>query len=223
MEGKFKFGRFGASASLAYSKDQTSQAASKTQSERSGTLYVVEGKCYVSKLQLEKVNLHPDFLSDLFSFYNNDTFMDQIVKKYGTFYYKHAIMGGVLKMASSTSKTVSSSQTTQNLQTATSMSFGAKVSGYGANVGGSAAFSSDNSASSEVQQSYESASTHSSILTYGGAPSAFGGAGDTASTTWEEWASSIDLLPVPVDYQLERVSLSHCCSQKIKDISSAHI
>lgn len=162
-------------ASAAYSKDRTSKAASDIHSDMSGTLFVSSGKCYVSKVQLERVHLHADFIAELYANWNNSENMQKLVQKYGTLYYKSATMGGVLKMATSTSKSASNSHSSQSLQTATKMSFSAKVSGYGASASGSASYSSDNSGSSDVQNSFESSSIHSSVVTYGGAPSAFGG------------------------------------------------
>lgn len=42
-------------------------------------------------------------------------------------------------------------------------------------------------------------------MTYGGAPGAYGPAEDSGPSSFGDWAATVDLLPVPIDYKLAAV------------------
>ncbi|KAF2068094.1 hypothetical protein CYY_010580, partial [Polysphondylium violaceum] len=87
-------------------------------------------------------------------------------------------------------------------------SFSASVSSPTFSVSGSVSAAVDKSQSTEQQQDKQDKSTISRMMVYGGIPAAFSPAEDGQSSPgFKEWASSIDVLPVPVDYQLYPIKM----------------
>lgn len=56
------------------------------------------------------------------------------------------------------------------------------------------------------QKEFENNSFRSSVITYGGPPGAFGPQTSGSPTSFSTWASSVDLLPVPIEYTLKPIS-----------------
>ncbi len=77
-------------------------------------------------------------------------------------------------MIITTTQQEGSSSTQQSMQEQSSISFQAAVSGWGQSADASAAYSNSINRDTDAQQSFESSSTKSSIITYGGAPGSFG-------------------------------------------------
>ncbi|KAF2068367.1 hypothetical protein CYY_010307, partial [Polysphondylium violaceum] len=87
-------------------------------------------------------------------------------------------------------------------------SFSASVSSPTFSVSGSVSAAVDKSQSEQQQQEKQESSTTSRMMVYGGIPAAFSPAEDGQSSPgFKEWASSIDVLPVPVDYQLYPIKM----------------
>lgn len=130
-----------------------------------------------------------------------------VVARYGTHYYTSADMGGSLLVTTSTSHTATATMTNTERQVAAQASFSAKVSGYGANVDAASQFGLNTDVNQDTQDSFESNSTHSYVISYGGAPGSFGppGGAGSAPTNWADWAGTVDLLPVPVQYKVDRI------------------
>lgn len=81
-------------ASLAFSRDTTSQAASSAQSQQGGSLTITSAKCFTSNVQLQEpeYTFHPSFVADLRAAMQtpDDTQMQAVIRNYGTHYYKSA-------------------------------------------------------------------------------------------------------------------------------------
>ena len=117
-------------------------------------------------------------------------------------------MGGKLTMTMSTSHSMVGSVDSSSFSTMASRSFSASVSGWGASASAAANYADSISDSSSSQSQFESSTSKSSIITYGGAPGSFGPSGGTSTDApgnWGDWAQTVDLLPVPVRYTLDRV------------------
>lgn len=100
---------FHAAASLAYSQDKSSQAASDTQSTREGSLTVTSASCFTSTMQMRNYNFHPSFIAELIAASEDQDKMLALVKKYGTLYYASAsityfliILGGLTLISTRT-------------------------------------------------------------------------------------------------------------------------
>ena len=191
----------------AYSQESSSSAASTVQGDTSNTLLVTSVECLTSKVQLTDINFHPNFLADLNNAISDSDAMIALVEKYGTHYYTSANMGGKLVMTTSTSSSKAATTSESSTTKAVQISFSAKVSGYGANADAAGSYSKATSENDAAQSDFESSSTHSSIISYGGAPGSFGPSGGdgTGASNWGDWAQTVDLQPVPLDYQLARI------------------
>lgn len=86
-------------------------------------------------------------------------------------------------------------------------SFSAAVSVPAFSASGNYAGSKDVTVTEDQQQEFEQESIRSSILTYGGAPGSFGPTtAANVPTDFGSWAETVDLLPIPVKYELEQIS-----------------
>lgn len=81
------------------------------------------------------------------------------------------------------------------------------MSGWGANIEAAGSYAASTDADTSNQMAYESNSTHTSVISYGGAPGSFGppGGNGNAPSNWADWAGTVDLLPIPLDYKVDRV------------------
>lgn len=111
-------------------------------------------------------------------------------------------------MTMSTSHTVTGSVESGSLSTMASRSFSASVSGWGVSGSAAADYANSVSDSSSAQSQFEASTSKSTIITYGGAPGSFGPSGGTSTDApgnWGDWAQTVDLLPVPIEYTLDRI------------------
>lgn len=206
LGGSFSAG-FSVAASLAFSQEQSVAASTSVETKKAGVLSVTETQCLTYTAQLSHLNLHPSFLSDLVSaaLSEEDDSMLKVVEKYGTHYFIEAEMGGKLLMTTSTAESYYSTQGEQSVSQSVQTSFSAKVSGYGANADAAADYSSATSDGSTNQNDFETASSHSTIISRGGAVGSFGPANGDGPSNWGEWAQTVDLEPVPINYKLGRI------------------
>lgn len=194
-----------AKASFSYSQESSVKAARQMEQKQSGSLILTELMCATSKVQMNKYTFHPSFLQELSRVNSSDDILDMI-DKYGTHFYQRAVLGGKLRQVTSVSKSHASSKTKTELESNAQRSFGASVTSPVFSVSGDYSDSIDSSISASDQQTFESASTHSTVLTYGGPPGSFGPSSSEAPSNFGDWASSVDLLPVPIKYELKRIS-----------------
>lgn len=134
--------------------------------------------------------------------------MVPLLYKYGTHFYDYVSLGGKLKQIKLTEKSYANSKTSSELSKSAQWSFSASVT-LGA-FAPSADYSQTNEVdtTSEEQEEFENSSVSSQIITVGGAPGSFGPQDEYTDvpTNFGDWAQTVDLLPVPVDYQLRRIA-----------------
>lgn len=191
--------------SLAMSQEVSVSSALNLKQQRSGSVVVTEVTCETSKVQLSKFNLHPSFLEEL-SLVDTGADVLPLMKKYGTHFYNTATLGGRLRQVTVLDSSYESTQSEFEIQKSADISFAASVSGTllsaDASLSLDLAGSLDSSTSSAQQSEYESSTSRSTVITYGGPPGSFGPTTSEAPSNFGDWASAVDLLPVPIDYQL---------------------
>eukprot|EP00029_Vermamoeba_vermiformis_P005898 TRINITY_DN2177_c0_g1_i2.p1 TRINITY_DN2177_c0_g1~~TRINITY_DN2177_c0_g1_i2.p1 ORF type:complete len:565 (-),score=41.60 TRINITY_DN2177_c0_g1_i2:843-2537(-) len=199
------FGAYSASGSYSYSKERSVEAAQSLKQQRSGSIAVGEVICEASKVQQSSLNLHPIFLRDL-SLVTNSSDILKLMNKYGTHYYKSATLGGRLRQVTVIDSQFTSKSNEREIKESSKLSLTGAVAGeaYGvkASLTGAYASSKDSTITTEQQRDFESSSSRSRIITYGGPPGSFGPSSSKAPSTFGEWARYVDLLPVPINYQL---------------------
>ncbi len=197
-------GLYKGDASVAFSGEKSVKTASELEQKTEGSIVVSEVKCATSRVKLAKHTFHPAFLVDLRKA-KTDTDLVNLVKKYGTHVYSSAVLGGKLRQVTTLKKEFQSSKTKQELEESAALSLSASVSGPAFSASGSFSGSIDTSTSTESQASYEKSSFRSNVITYGGPPGSFGPTSSDAPSNFGDWASAIDLLPVPIDYTLQPI------------------
>jgi hypothetical protein len=198
-----------ASASLSLSS--TSKSASQQRQKNSGQLAVTDTICYTTKVVNvdDPGNIHfsSQFIkriADIESNRGTKTYVD-LIKDFGSHYYKSASLGGRLRQISSIEKKKFFSLASSEVSSSLSTSLKAGASGYGYSARGSVDYSSSQSGSSSDQQEFEDNTSKTDIIASGGAPGSFGPPGssdDSAPNTYSSWAATVDLLPIPVDFKV---------------------
>ena len=193
------------SASFSYSQENSVKISREMEQRSSGSLVYTELSCATSKIQMAKYTFHPAFLTAL-SRLNSSADVVDMIEKYGSHFYSNAVLGGRLSQVTSVSSSFASSKTSSELEAHAKLSFGASVSSPIFSVSGGFSGSIDSSITTEQQEEFESSSTRSSVLTYGGPPGSFGPSSSDAPSNFGDWASAVDLLPVPIEYTLKKIS-----------------
>jgi hypothetical protein len=154
---------------------------------------------------MKKYTFHPVFLTDLSQVASlNDVL--RLFNKYGTHYYKKASLGGKLKQITSVDDTFEKSSTEQEMSEQSRLQFSAGVSGLDIfSASFSSSYSLQEESSFEQQREFQTSTSRSRIITYGGAPGSFGPSSNEAPSNFGDWAATVDLLPVPVQYELGRI------------------
>eukprot|EP00029_Vermamoeba_vermiformis_P004855 TRINITY_DN1552_c0_g1_i1.p1 TRINITY_DN1552_c0_g1~~TRINITY_DN1552_c0_g1_i1.p1 ORF type:complete len:1041 (+),score=211.67 TRINITY_DN1552_c0_g1_i1:72-3125(+) len=192
-------------ASFGYSQETSVKISREMETKRSGSMIFTELTCATSKIQMAKYTFHPAFLADLAKV-NSTEGVVKMIDKYGTHFYDSATLGGRLRQITSVSSVFASSKTSSELEKHAQLSFGASVSSPIFSVSGDFYGSIDSTITTEQQQEFEEEATHSSVITYGGPPGSFGPSSSDAPSNFGDWASSVDLLPVPIEYRLKKIS-----------------
>jgi hypothetical protein len=196
--------KFNVNAHQIFELDLAMRTALNTQESGSGSLTSTEAKCATTSIQLnyqDVSSFHPEFIADLKNTAVED--MLSIIDKYGTHYYRSVVMGGKLVQFSVTSEEYQSGSVKIELDAMAHAGFGggAKLAKFSANANVDVTGSFKTAL--QKQYEFESNTTRSSIVTYGGAPGSFD---SNDITYWNEWAKSVDLLPVPIDYKLGEIA-----------------
>eukprot|EP00026_Physarum_polycephalum_P001908 Phypoly_transcript_01911.p1 GENE.Phypoly_transcript_01911~~Phypoly_transcript_01911.p1 ORF type:complete len:934 (+),score=151.93 Phypoly_transcript_01911:205-3006(+) len=199
-----------ASASAAYSQSDSVKDAKELMSSGKTSLAVTTVKCL--NFQFEWADnldakfganyLHPDFereLNNMASIFDART----LVLKYGTHFYKRGYLGGKLESLTSIADTLLAEKGEKSVGTKISASISASISGgYGSFSGGLSADASvaqngevETTTDDEIANNTES----KAIRSYGGAPF------DPSTSTFGDWAKSVDALPVPIDFDLVEI------------------
>ncbi|KAF2075621.1 hypothetical protein CYY_003089 [Polysphondylium violaceum] len=191
-------------ASAAFSQEKSVEEAKKHTSDSKNKIFKTDLYCTTSfvELDLDRVSLHPKFLESLSQVKTASDMLD-IVEVYGTHHYKNSFLGGKLSQITSTSEINVSDENSKSWEETSKLSLAASVSSPSLSVDGTFSNSLDQTNSEEQKKSNKQNSQTSRLVTYGGAPAAFSPASDgVSSPTYSQWTSTIDLLPVPFNYQL---------------------
>ncbi|KYR01389.1 hypothetical protein DLAC_01978 [Tieghemostelium lacteum] len=189
-------------AKATYAHEKSVASSRDVSSIESGSLLKTDAKCLVSNVQIHKHTFHPNFLRDI-SMVNTSLDMLAIIEKYGSHYYKSVSLGGKLSQITVISEQTKSEFSSSEVKESVKLSFSASVSSSIMNVHGSYSQSLDNEVTSQKQTEFNTKTTKTSVIVYGGAPGAYGPSdSDTSISSFGAWADSVDQIPVPVDYQL---------------------
>ncbi|KYR00896.1 hypothetical protein DLAC_02958 [Tieghemostelium lacteum] len=204
------YGGYAASASAAYSKDTSIKKAQSITTESTSTYFVTEVECTMSSVEMVKTTFSPTFLEDLAKVSGTEeqavNQMYQLIEKYGTHYIKSAQLGGSLKMITTTEEKMTSSEHesewSESVERSASVNFRSPV------LSGSASVSDtlDSTQSTAQQEEKETKSERTSVIVKGGAPGSYGPHSGSSGFMFEDWANSIDLLPVPLNEDLYPIS-----------------
>jgi hypothetical protein len=165
---------------------------------------VTEVSCSTSKVQMNKITFHPQFLSELASASTIDDFV-ALINKYGTHYYKRATLGGKLKQVTTLEKSYFEKKSNSDIKAHTERSFGGSISSPVFRASGDYSDTSDSQTTSSSREEHEQNSYSSTVITYGGPPGSFGPIASDAPSNFGDWASNVDQVPVPIEYGLERI------------------
>ncbi|EFA79384.1 hypothetical protein PPL_07802 [Heterostelium album PN500] len=192
-------GAFSLEGSIETARDQ-SQSSTKN-------IFVTELNCTTTYIEMDdqRIRFHPMFLKDLATIKQESDLL-KIFDKYGTYYYSSAYMGGKLVQISTTSESIDTDEKKSKWSIAAELTFGASANVPGFNGEGSSSINFGMSSEEESMSEVESKSTYSSIITYGGPPASFAPSDSFQATTYRGWSSSIDLLPVPIGYNVKPIS-----------------
>jgi hypothetical protein len=218
----------GANAETALSQSRAVHTARSLEAKRSGSLFLTESQCNIMRVQMHSHNFHPQFLSDL-SKVETASDAAEVIEKYGTHYYRSAVLGGKLSVMSVVDKKYEQNSESRHLAQQSELTFSAGVSAPVMSVKGEFSDSFEHEIDSTSRGEYEASSTRSSVLTFGGAPGSFGPSSETTSSPSSyagtqlltpfkeavgfsikcnlcvEWAETIDLLPIPINYELKSI------------------
>jgi len=197
------------SASASLSKSESVQTASKMETSESGSLSVTELNCETSKLHLVDHKFNPKFIQDLSNTYvegdaaKSDKNMKNLIKKYGSLYYKSAVMGGKIEVITIVKNSFSSTISSKDVAKAMDMSVSAQVSYKVFSASASTTQSIDSKTSQQQQEDFEKNSERSKVHIIGGQPGSYGLNEPNAFATW---AKTVDMVPHPIDYQVGYVA-----------------
>eukprot|EP01133_Synstelium_polycarpum_P019853 gene19853-23783_t len=189
-------------AAASYTKERSVKTSMEMESTVSGKVVSSTVNCFIYNVELSgDITFSLNFLRDVSQSITVEDFYN-LIKTYGTHYYKSAILGGSLKQITSVDESIFKSKSSKEIEDFTSKSFSVKVTSPKFNVQGSYADSKSTTDKAEREKEIEEKTAKSSIITYGGAPGAYGPSEDNGPTKFGAWAESIDLLPIPVKPKL---------------------
>ncbi|KAF2071216.1 hypothetical protein CYY_007468 [Polysphondylium violaceum] len=202
-------------ASASFSKHESVKKAEELEKQADGSLYQSTIVCDVFKINMvEPYRWNPRFLEDIGSAYVDDKDPEQarnkttqnlvqVVKNYGSGFYKSATLGGKLEQLSVVDNSYEKSSSSQETESNHDWSFSASVSkGI---FKGSAKYhgSIENKKSSSQMQEFVKNSKRSTLTISGGAPGSYG---EDEPNAFETWADSLDKLPVPIEGEVRYVA-----------------
>ncbi|EGG16667.1 hypothetical protein DFA_07645 [Cavenderia fasciculata] len=195
------------SIEAAFSKESSVKKARSLEQKSKGTIIESSIVCQTSAIKLNKFPFNPTFINDLKSADNEADFY-RLVKKFGTHFMKKVVLGGKLSVVQSINEKLTKSQVESNYQEQIDMSVKASVTSEV--VSASASYSSSNGKQEENKDESESSNKFqkTSLTSRGGKLGSYGNDGEP--TYFGTWASSVDLNPVPIEYELSPIeSLIH--------------
>jgi hypothetical protein len=171
--------------------------------KRTGSLFMVETECSATQVAMLKHSFHPQFLGDLRLIRSaNDAAL--LMMEYGTHFIHTATLGGRLRQLSSVDESFESGKTSRELAEHAEISFSASISAPVLSASGSYYQSTDSSTTESAQNDFMESSSRSKLIIYGGTPGAFGPS-SSVDASYGDWASNVDVRPVPIHYELEPI------------------
>eukprot|EP01132_Coremiostelium_polycephalum_P001335 gene1335-1682_t len=188
-----------------FTNEKTVETAKSLSNSISTSYIVTNVDCTVSSIEMVEHTFHPEFIKGLKDCNSLEDFYLMIVK-YGTHFYRNAVLGGRLSQVTATEDISTQKTSSREWQKSADRSFNLGLS-YGA-LSGSVSYqnSLDSTVSAEQLEDHESKSFRSSIITYGGSLGAYGPTGQyDLPPDYSEWAESVSALPVPIKYGLQPI------------------
>ncbi|KAF2077731.1 hypothetical protein CYY_000978 [Polysphondylium violaceum] len=190
------------SKSMEESSSQSYEASASGSYMGSGASLSAAFSLEKSSKESNRIALHPNLLKSLSEVEDVEGVVE-LVKMYGTHYYISTYLGGKLSQLTIAKSSDATSEKESSYSSSAAASLSASVNSPSFSVSASVSGSLDSSNDENEAKSNSESSTTSRILTYGGVPAAFSPAQDgESSPTYSDWSSTIDLLPVPIDYRL---------------------
>lgn len=186
---------------MAFSGSRAVKSALELETKTSGAVIKSTIQCATSQVKVAKYTFHPIFLEAVAKAKSISN-IQSIIQKYGSHVYSSAILGGKLEQITTTSKAFRSSKTEHELEEHASLSLSASVSGPAFSGSGTFSGSVDSTTTGQSQNDYQEETSRSTIITHGGPPGSFGPTTSDAPSNFGDWASAVDLLPVPINYSL---------------------
>ncbi|KYR00011.1 hypothetical protein DLAC_03508 [Tieghemostelium lacteum] len=189
------------SASVAFAEEKSVEKSEKIIEKKDESLVQTTLVCSTSIVeQSDKTTFHPLFLQSLSKVKNEEDIIS-IILSYGTHYYKKAILGGQLKQVSTVKHSLSSKYSKTQIEESSSRSFALGVSSQVFSARAEYSDTSDSSLSGQQFHEIDQESKKTTIITYGGPLGAYGPS-DNNPSNFNTWSESVDLLPVPIDFDL---------------------
>ncbi|KYR02491.1 hypothetical protein DLAC_01335 [Tieghemostelium lacteum] len=192
-----------ASVSMAFSEEESVEKSKQLSRAETGTLAKTDILCQSSKVHFSSYKFSQNFLKEISTANTVDQFK-KLIEKYGSFYYKSATLGGSLTQLTVIKSNSGKSYSSEDIAKHTERSVEASVSSRVFSVSASYSDSLDSSIKGSEQSEFEKNSKRSTLVIRGGAAGSF--APGDISGDFTEWASEIDLIPVPVDFKLGYIS-----------------
>ncbi|KYR02492.1 hypothetical protein DLAC_01336 [Tieghemostelium lacteum] len=190
-------------ASVSFQNEKTVEKARSMKKSVSETFITTSLYCTTSVIELNdnKYSFHPLFLENL-SKARNINQMILVIEKYGTHFYKKAVMGGRLSTVAVATMTSSEQSERDAWQESTARSFSASISAPVFKASVEVSETTDSTLDTNSQQTMQDESTRSTVITYGGPLGAYGPTSGYENSNFQKWSQGVDLAPIPVDYDL---------------------
>jgi len=199
-------------ASLSLS--QSTKSAKETEDKTEGSITNTEVYCETARAHIVEHKFHPKFIEDIANTLvmdpvgninqaETDKKMKIVIEKYGSLYHKTATLGGKLEIHTVTNHTYSRDKSTKDLAKSIDMSASAQLSSKVFSASASASGTLDSKTSKTDQSTFDNESSSSTVVVHGGEPGSYG---KSTTNAFALWASTIDLSPIPVDYQVGYIS-----------------
>ncbi|EGG15642.1 hypothetical protein DFA_10484 [Cavenderia fasciculata] len=190
------FSKLPAQVNAEYSQDSSYKRSSTLRKSNSGKIVESSVTCEISRITLTQHPLHPNFIADVLGVNStNDAY--QMIRKYGTHFYASATLGGTLKQFTSTTTSISETEVDTSKEFSSSFNIAVSSPVLDSNAAYGQEYESEES--NEERNRFLSETERSTLLISGGRPGCFA---PGTNANYGSWTGSVDLLPVPVNYQL---------------------
>eukprot|EP01132_Coremiostelium_polycephalum_P004960 gene4960-6177_t len=200
-------GPISAEVSASYSREKSVKSAMEMETKLKGTVIKSSIECssFSVSLNSNRFQFSLNFLRDISNAQTVDNFYN-LIKIYGTHYYDSATLGGNLEQVTIINESEIKAERKREIEEQTTKSMSAKVSSPKFSVQSTYRDSNSNKTNEESMQSYHDKTTKSTITTKGGAPGSYGPSPSSESNNFGEWASTIDLYPIPINIKTVRIA-----------------